>query len=58
MDGKFFCVGLALGMLGGALIVANSQKARQMVKDSQDQFRRKAEELSKDCHCDCKSDKE
>ena len=58
MDSKMFMIGLALGMLGGALIVANSQKARQMVKDSQDQIRRKAEELSKDCHCDCKSDKE
>ena len=49
-----FIVGLALGMIGGAVIVANSQKARQVVKNSQDQICRKADELYKNCNCDCK----
>ena len=53
MDGKYFCIGLALGMVGGAIIVANSTKARQMVKDGQSEIRRKAEELTKKCNCDC-----
>ena len=47
MDGKFFCVGLALGMIGGALIVANSHKARQLVKEGQESIRRKGEEISR-----------
>lgn len=47
MDGKFFCVGLALGMIGGALLVANSTKVRQLVKDSQESVMRKSEEISK-----------
>ena len=49
-----FIVGLALGMISGALIVTNSQKARQVVKNSQEQISRKAEELAKNCNCDCK----
>ncbi|MBO5926488.1 MAG: hypothetical protein J6Q38_02890 [Clostridia bacterium] len=49
MDGKFFCVGLAIGMIGGALLVTNSQKVRRMIKDSQEQILQKAEELSKEC---------
>jgi hypothetical protein len=53
MDGKFFILGLSLGMLGGALIVANSYKARKIIKDSQEEIRKKAEEL-KTCKChDC-----
>ncbi len=54
MESKIFIVGLALGMVGGALIVANSQKARQVVQDSQEQISRKAEELYKNCNCNCK----
>ena len=54
MDGKFFCVGLALGMLGGALIVANSNKVRNAVKNSQQQILDKAEELSKEYNQDKK----
>ena len=50
MDGKFFCMGLALGMLGGALIVANSNRVRNAVKNSQQQILDKAEELSKECN--------
>jgi hypothetical protein len=53
MDGKIFLIGLSLGMLGGALIVANSHKARRIVKDSQEQLRKKAEELGKCKCCDC-----
>ncbi len=48
MDGKYFCVGLALGMIGGALLVANSNRVRNMVKESQEQILQKAEELSKE----------
>ncbi len=51
MESKMFIVGLALGMVGGALIVANSRKARQVVKDSQDEIMRKADEISKNCTC-------
>lgn len=53
MDNKTFLLGLALGMVGGALIVANSKKARQMVQESQDQVISKAEKLTKrSCkHC-------
>lgn len=32
---KMFCLGVALGMVGGALIVANNYKARSLVKKSQ-----------------------
>ena len=33
---KMFCLGLVLGAVGGALIVANSYKARSLVKKSQE----------------------
>ena len=58
MDGKMFLIGLSLGMLGGALIVTNSQKARRIVKDSQEQLRKKADELSKCKCCDCEDGKD
>ena len=32
---KMFCLGVRFGMVGGALIVANSYKARTLVKKSQ-----------------------
>ena len=38
---KMFCLGLALGMVGGALIVANSYKARSLVKKSQEDLKEK-----------------
>ena len=50
MDGKFFILGLSLGMIGGAVIVANSYKVRKMIKDSQEQLRKKADEI-KNCNC-------
>ena len=58
MESKTFILGLALGMVGGALIVANSQKARRMVKNSQEQLRKKAEELGKCNCCDCEETEE
>ena len=45
MEEKFLC-GIVLGMIGGAVIVANSAKIRQMVKDGQAQIEKKVEELS------------
>ena len=47
MSEKMFIVGLALGMVGGALIVTNSKKVRQMVSKSQDEVIKTAEKLSK-----------
>ncbi len=44
---KNFAIGLALGMIGGALIVANSYKARKLVKDGQNQIKEKVTELGK-----------
>ena len=43
---KSFCFGLLLGALGGALIVANSQKARQIVKKSQNEIKQKVSEFA------------
>ena len=42
---KLFCLGIALGMVGGALIVANSYKARSLVKKSQAELMQKMDEL-------------
>lgn len=52
MDGKMFILGLSLGMIGGALIVANSHRARCLVRDSQEHFKKKADEIAKDCQQD------
>lgn len=38
---KMFCVGLALGAVCGALIVANNYKARTLVKKSQEEVMQK-----------------
>lgn len=46
MNDKFVW-GLALGMLGGAVIATNSVKARQLVKSGQEQAIEKAETLTK-----------
>ena len=56
MDGKMFILGLSLGMVGGALIVANSHKARTIVRDTEEQIRKKAGELKKCKCCDCEED--
>ena len=62
---KMFCLGLALGMVGGALIVANSYKARSLVKRGQQEVMDKMDKLMddklkamneqrgrKDCECE------
>ncbi len=38
-----FIIGLALGMAGGALIVANSKKTRAFVRMSQDELKEKVD---------------
>ncbi len=43
MNDTFLC-GVLLGMLGGALIATNSNKARQMIKDGQEQVKEKVNE--------------
>ncbi len=42
---KLFCLGVALGMVGGALLVANSFKARSLVKKSQAEIIQKMDEM-------------
>ncbi len=42
---KLFCLGVALGMVGGALLVANSYKARSLVKKSQSEIMEKVNEM-------------
>ena len=46
MDDKFL-MGVILGMVGGAVIVTNSAKARQAVKSSQQQVIDKIEDMGK-----------
>ncbi len=45
---KAFLFGLAMGMLGGAVLVANSCKARKMVINGQEDILNKIDELSAD----------
>ncbi len=45
MDKNFAC-GIVLGMIGGALLVSNSYKARKLVKDGQEQIKNKIAEFS------------
>ncbi len=42
---KMFCIGVALGAIGGALLVANSYKARSLVKKSQAEIMQKVDEM-------------
>ena len=42
---KMFCLGLVLAAVGGALIVANSYKARSLVKKSQAELLEKVDEM-------------
>ncbi len=46
---KLFCLGLLFGMVGGALIVANSYKARSLVKKSQSEIMDKVDEKMDEC---------
>ena len=45
MDDKFL-FGMLLGVIGGAVIATNSARARQMVRDGQEQVKEKMEEVS------------
>ena len=47
MEGKLFVAGALLGMVGGALLVAHSVKARSMIKESEKKIQQKAEDLCK-----------
>ena len=47
MDDKFLC-GMLLGVIGGAVIATNSAKARQMVREGQEQVKQKVDEISKE----------
>ncbi len=42
---KMFCLGVLLGAVGGALLVANSYKARSLVKKSQAEVMQKVDEM-------------
>ncbi len=42
---KMFCLGVMLGALGGALLIANSYKMRSLVKKSQAEFVEKINEM-------------
>ena len=46
MDDKFF-FGIALGMIGGAVLATNSAKTRQLVRDGQTEVTKKVEEMTK-----------
>lgn len=52
MEFKMFVIGLSLGMLGGGLVVANSQKLKKMIKEGESQLKRKMKNL-KECECEC-----
>ena len=45
MDDKFLC-GMLLGVIGGAVIATNSARARQMVRDGQEQVKQKVDEIA------------
>ena len=42
---KIFCLGLVFGAVGGALLVANSYKARSLVKKSQAEVMQKVSDM-------------
>ncbi len=42
---KAFCTGLALGMIGGALLVTNSKKARKIVSQGQEKIKKTVEDF-------------
>ncbi len=46
MDDKFLC-GMLLGVIGGAVLATNSAKARQVVRDGQEQVKQKVEDMTK-----------
>lgn len=42
-----FLIGVVLGMVGGAVLVTNSTKARQLIKDGQAEVQKKVEVITK-----------
>ncbi len=46
MEKEFIC-GMLIGALTGALVVANSCKARKLVKEGQEQIKNKVSEMTK-----------
>ena len=42
---KIFCLGLVMGAVGGAILVANSYKARSLVKKSQSEVMQKVNDM-------------
>ncbi len=46
MDEKFL-TGILLGMIGGAVLVTNSVKVREVVRDGQNEIKKKVVEMSK-----------
>lgn len=42
---KIFCLGVMVGAVGGALLVANSYKARSLVKKSQAEVMQKVNDM-------------
>ena len=46
MDDKFL-FGMLLGVVGGAVLATNSAKARQMVRDGQEQVKDRLEDMTK-----------
>ena len=52
---KVFCLGVIIGAVGGALLVANSYKMRSLVKKSQAEFVDKVNEMMDEklkCNCE------
>ena len=45
MEKSFVC-GMILGLLGGAILVTNSYKARKLVKDGQEEIKNKVSEMT------------
>lgn len=43
---KGFVCGMIAGLIAGAVIVANSYKARKLVKDGQEQLKQKVSEVT------------
>ena len=46
MDDKFL-IGVILGMVGGALVVANSNKAKMLIQEGQQKVTEKMSEMTK-----------
>lgn len=45
MEKSFVC-GMILGLLGGAILVTNSYKARKFVKDGQEEIKNKVSDIT------------